>query len=143
MKFLVVLDTMWGGAGDAAPRWFAINPLNVSGKRLYKVTGATFGEVLVTNACRQRVRSASLHGVPEPLWLYQSLVRVPKAWANAPLLVCGQVANATYSKVCKLYGTGSTHRGPVIRLKHPAARSWTKAEIARITRRLARLNPVR
>ncbi len=121
-RVLCVLDTMWGNDGRA-PRWFTINPENASGKRLYKITGTEPPAVWVTNCCPEQVSSASMLGTPSAEWLRKSLEWIPEGLRTAPLLVCGRRANATYD------ATGYVHPGSVYRMKHPAARDWTKAEI--------------
>jgi hypothetical protein len=126
---LAVLDTMWGAPGRA-PRWFEINPRNHSGARLLKLTGAD--RVLVTNACPQQTGHANTHGTPSAVWLAGSLAALSARYRRLPLLVCGKVAQATYDAVPR----SQRHRGPVVRLLHPAARTWTKAELARVQRQL-------
>jgi hypothetical protein len=125
-RFLVVLDTMWGETGDA-PRWFAINPVNHSGRRLYRLTGAKFGELWVTNVCQEQVDRPSGRGTPSPEWLRASLDLLPARLALVPLLVCGRRVVPVY-RAC-----GYEHLGPVHETKHPAARDWTAAEIAAVT----------
>ncbi len=136
-RFLAILDTMWGFGGKA-PRWFHINPCNASGRRLYRLTGVSERELLVTNACPQQTKHATRHGVPDARWLFQSLSNVPSAFRTAPLLVCGVVATATYCTLVE--HDGFEWDGPVLYLKHPAARTWTKAEIARVARRIQRIS---
>jgi hypothetical protein len=131
MKFLAVLDTMWG-SGGAAPRWFHINPWNVSGKRLYALTGATFRELKVTNACPQQTTHATKHGTPSAWWLAENLTRyLPSGYAGAPLLICGTVAQKTFAKLAR-----HQHNGPVILMPHPAARNWSRANVERWQRTL-------
>ncbi len=125
---LAMLDTMWGDAGTA-PHWFSINPRNHSGRRLYTLTGAD--EVWVTNACARSVRRATQHGTPDPEWVYQSFRIIPERRRRAPLLVCGTVATDTYLAAVGLHGKRNgklgVHRGAVLHLPHPAARSWTRS----------------
>ena len=120
-KALVVLDTMWGDVGKA-PRWFAINPANHSGRRLYKLLRLRFGEVWVTNACRERVGRANVHGVPDAQWLLTTLCSLTPEQQCLPLFVCGKVAQSTFAKLRKHY----THDGGVYYMMHPASRLWTK-----------------
>ena len=133
VRCLVVLDTMWGSPGQA-PQWFFINPRNHTGKRLYRLTGLRFSELAVANACPRQVGRAAQHGKPDPLWLRECLSGAGKrGFKDLPLLVCGQVASRTFD------ACGWQHDGPVVRLKHPAARTWTKTELARWTRKLTTL----
>lgn len=135
--FLAVLDTMWGAHGRRAPHWFQINPHNHSGRRLYRLTGASVGHLWVTNACPVQTGHARAHGTPSAEWLFESMSRVRREWCNAPLIVCGQVAQRTFDELIAHYGLPSTwHDGPVLRMKHPAARTWTAQELARVARRL-------
>ncbi len=124
-SFLVVLDTMWGHTTKDAERWFPINPDNHSGRRLYRLTGCRFPHVWVTNACPQQTNHATKHGKPSPTWLWGSLWMLDGRAKDLPLLVCGKVAQETFRLV-----VGHGHRGPVIRLKHPAARTWSEHDIA-------------
>lgn len=128
--FLALLDTMWGADGDA-PHWFSINPHNHSGRRLYRLTGAD--EVWVSNACPRSVSRATQHGTPDPEWVYRSFRLIAERWRSAPLLVCGTVAQETYLASVGLYGKRNgklgVHRGAVLYLPHPAARSWTRSTL--------------
>lgn len=138
-EILVVLETMWGTHGSA-PRWFPINPDNHSGKRLYRMTGMEDWHVWVTNACPQQTGHATQHGKPSPRWLHESLIRLPRhisPWT--PLLVCGKVAQATYDEVCE---NGYEHLGKVLRLRHPAARTWTTEQMQAVRRTITRLYPL-
>lgn len=134
MKFLVILDTMWG-TGGRAPRWFHINPQNHSGRRLYALTGARYGELYVTNACPQQTTHATRHGRPDAGWLAVSLRLIPGNAHRAPLLVCGAVAQRAYERI--LARTG--HVGPVYYMKHPAARTWTRKELDRVRQEITAL----
>lgn len=136
--FLAILDTMWGTASRRAPRWFTINPHNASGRRLYRLTGAEEGDLWVTNACPGVVGHAAQHGEPSVRWLRESFIHTKPKWQGRPLLVCGKVAQDTYDSLIEADGD-AWWDGPVIRLKHPAARSWTKAEIARVQRQIRRI----
>lgn len=135
--FLAILDTMWGVEGDA-PHRFTINPRNHSGRRLYRLTGASEGELWVTNACPEQTRHASLHGTPSTDWLRQSFSQIPARWRAAPLLVCGAVAQRTYNSMMAERRPRFSHRGPVIYTLHPAARTWTKAMIANMQKQIQR-----
>lgn len=142
--FLAVLDTMWGDDG-VAPHWFTINPRNHSGRRLYRLTGARDGELWVTNACPQQVRHPNAHGTPSVEFLYQSFMQIPARWRTAPLLACGKVAQATYDAMIAQHAPRGrqhlrfSHRGPVVRMLHPAARTWTARELARVARHIRTL----
>lgn len=125
----VVLDTMWGGWGGnhQAPRWFRIDPENHSGRRLHwLLEGHSFW---VTNACRAYVAHAGQHGTPDPVWLADNLKRVQCRL----LLVCGRVAQATYDRC------GHQPQGHVLRIMHPASRTWTRAELDRAKGQVQRL----
>ena len=124
-KIIAVLDSMWdwrqqtsqAGYGQA-PRAFKINPQNHSGKRLYRLVGKD-ANLLVTNACKELVSAAHIHGTPDPEWLRSNLEHL---MPFNLLLVCGKVAQATYAKSgfqfeCKLD------------IMHPAARTWSQAKI--------------
>lgn len=126
-RFLVVLDTMWGAGGEKAPAWFAINPLNHSGKRLYKITRSAFGGVWVTNSCKFQVGHSNAHGKPDPICLAANLRRLPVWCKKLPLLVMGKVAQQTYCEI------SWDHEGPVLMFPHPAARNWTKASLQAAT----------
>jgi hypothetical protein len=131
-RYLVVLETMWSDTSGVAPRWFPINAYNHSGRRLYKLTDSAYPSVWVTNACPQRTTHARLHGTPSPRWLYDSLTGLPAGARRLPLLICGAVARDTYK------ASGYAHRGPVLFMLHPAARTWTKTALRRATNRVAR-----
>jgi hypothetical protein len=132
---LAILDTMWGTVGRA-PHWFVINPQNASGRRLYRLTGVPVGALWITNACPERTGHAAQHGTPSVARLRRSLALAQARWPRATLLVCGNVAQATYDAL--VVADGTAWRGPVMRMKHPAARTWTKAELARAQRRVQR-----
>lgn len=125
MRIVAVLESMWdwrqmtSGAGyKEAPRWFRINPLNYSGKRLYKLVGEE-ADLYVTNACPQLMGSANHHGKPDEKWLRENL----ELLKPDVLLVCGGIAQKCYDK------TGMEHPR-TLRLRHPAARNWTLAQMA-------------
>lgn len=132
----MVLESMWdwramtSGAGYAeAPAFFYIDPDNHSGKRLhYLLEGKHF---IVTNACRELVASPSHHGTPNPQWLGHNLSSID----FKGLLVCGNVAWRTY-RDC-----GFTLRPScrVVKMKHPAARTWTNVEVERWKKILAKM----
>ncbi len=136
--FVAVLDTMWG-AGGRAPQWFLISDRNASGRRLYALTRSQYGNVAVVNACPQQASHANGHGTPDPVWLAASLRALPGHYTRrgVPLLVCGKVAQRTYSSALPPWN------GPVLFIDHPAARCWTKAKIAAVTRQIAAVTPKR
>ena len=115
-KSLVVLETMWGGSGNA-PGLFHINPHNHSGKRLIYLIGHE--DFWVTNACREYVKRAKQHGSPDPKWLAENLQRL----TYDLLLVCGKVAQHTY-RMCEFNPDCK-----VVEIPHPAARNWTKSRL--------------
>lgn len=133
--FLAILDTMWGNAGDA-PHWFDINPHNVSGRRLYKLTGATSETLHVTNACPQQTDAAHKHGTPSAAWLRESFGQIPARWRTGTLLVCGAVAQRTYDEMMNAGRPRFSHRGPVVRMPHPAARMWSRSMMAKIEKEI-------
>jgi hypothetical protein len=136
-RVVAVLDSMYdwrrmtSGAGyRQAPRWFRINPRNHSGRRLYKLVGAE-AQLLVTDACQELLRSSRDHGTPDPAWLRANLVALEPFHL---LLVCGTVAQRTYEEC----GYSCMVRAPVLKIHHPAARTWTKAQLTHVTRRIAK-----
>jgi len=135
VSFLAILDTMWGTTGRA-PHWFPINPDNHSGRRLYTLTGASDWTIWVTNACPQQTNHASKHGAPSVEWLSECLHSLWQREQRLPLLVCGRIAQATSTM---LEERGYTHRGPVLRMMHPAARAWTHEKIRAAQRSIRRL----
>jgi hypothetical protein len=122
---IVVLETMWdwramtSSAGYAqAPRFFTIHPENFSGRRLHGLLDPH--RFLVTNACRELVNHATRHGKPDPVWLAENL-----ASREAKLiLLCGAVAHQTY------LDCGFEASCPVLVGRHPAARNWTREQLA-------------
>lgn len=128
-KFLVVLDTMWGGKG-ISPSWFPINQYNHSGKRLYQLTNSRFPQVWVTNCCPEVVPNAKSHGKPSVEWLKSNLNLLTTSLKRLPLLIGGQIAASTYAKV------SWHHEGPVFLLPHPAARNWTKVLIKEVKQQI-------
>ena len=131
-RTIAVLEVMWDWNTKTsmanphylqqAPRCFRINPQNHSGKRLYWLLG--HDNLLVTNACPQLVKSAKGKGSPDDYWLLESLEQL---WPYELLLVCGNVAQASYDRIRNV-GDART-----IYMPHPAARQWTKKglELAR------------
>jgi hypothetical protein len=115
-RCLAVLETMWGGSGKA-PGIFRINPDNFTGRRLYWFLGHK--DLWVTNACRELVSNARLHGTPDPEWLSTNLKRL----SYDLLLVCGKVAQQTFEKC------GVRPPGRILLMPHPAARTWTRASL--------------
>jgi len=118
IQCLVVLEVMWGVKQPIAPSLFQINRNNFSGRRLYYLIGHS--NFLVTNACVEQVANAQQKGTPDPQRLARTLQRI----SYHLLLVCGNVAWDTY-KNC-----GYKPDCAVLRMKHPAARTWTKQELA-------------
>jgi len=116
VEWLVVLDTMWGNAGDA-PRFFKINPENVTGKRLIKLLGHT--NFLVTNVCREQVAYANQHGKPDSKWLQENLAK----GSYTKLLICGKTARECFESL------ESRPDCETVFISHPADRRWTKAKI--------------
>ncbi len=123
---VVVLAVQWGYRGDRVARWFAPNPYNHSGGRLIKLIG--HGNFLMTNACSDIVYTASQQGTPDACWLRCNL----KVLRPAVVLVCGKVACATFKR--GMVGKATK----VFRLPHPAARTWSKATLARWAKRIQR-----
>lgn len=115
-RAVVVLEVMWGEPRGVAPGFFHINPKNASGRRLYQLLGPH--NFLVTNACRECVANARLKGTPDPERLATNLQRL----TYDLLLVCGKVAQATFDRC------GYRPECKVLKIKHPAARDWTKEE---------------
>lgn len=141
MRAVAILETMWdwrsmtSEAGYAeAPRYFRINPDNFSGRRLYKLVGPD-ANLLVTNACRELVKSPKEHGKPNPSWLAENLRIIdtveglPSQGAIDVLLVCGKVAQRTFAE-CGF----TTKHARVIEIPHPAARVWTREYIDQVAK---------
>ena len=134
---VAVLDTMWdwrsmttgAGYGAQAPRSYTINPENKSGKRLYQLLGDK--KFVVTNACPQLVGGPNEKGTPDPNWLHDNISDLYQRYKYKLLLVCGKVAWETYQRC------GYRPKARVIRMKHPAARNWTRTEIQQWQRSLA------
>ncbi len=127
VRVLAVLDTMhdpWAD-GEDAPRHFRINPDNLSGRRLWQIIGA-HANLLVTNACRQHVKTADEHGTPDPEWLAQN---IRDAEPFDVLLMCGKVAQEAYAR-CGYHPNGTR----VFEIPHPAARNWTREKVAEVAR---------
>lgn len=139
---VAILETMWdwrgmtSGAGyGEAPRYFRINPQNFSGRRLYKLIGAD-AKLLVTNACRELVRSAKQHGTPDPAWLADNLRTLDGDRVDI-LLVCGKVARQTFA-ACGYKPRAAT----VLEIPHPAARRvWTREFIDNVAARIQAAMP--
>jgi hypothetical protein len=141
MKVLAVLEVMWdwqamtssAGYEKIAPRFFSISPDNHTGRRLYWFLENMLeyeSELQVTNACPQLVGSANGRGTPSVPWLEENLqqwrYKLEKAGEkqeNTLTLVCGRVAQDTYSQV-SLKPSSRT-----IYLPHPAARMWTRSSL--------------
>lgn len=119
MHVVAILETAWGG--DRELRYFKINRDNHSGRRL--VGDAS---LMVTNACREMVASATQHGTPDPAWLRENLAIMERHRHIDVLLVCGKVAQKTYAQTGHVAGVTR-----IIQMPHPAARQgWTKESIA-------------
>ena len=136
---VVVLESMWDWRSmtsqfgyTEAPAYFRINPHNHSGKRLhFLLQGFDF---VVTNACRELVGGPNEHGTPDPKWLADNLNSVE----FNKLLVCGRVAWNTY--IASGYSLQCRQaKQTVVKIKHPAARDWTKEEMDRWQQTLAKL----
>ena len=136
---VVVLDSMWdwrskttdAGYTELAPRYYTINSENKSGKMLYKLIG--HNRFLVTNACPELVKSANHRGTPNPEYLGGNLYTLYVRHEYKLLLVCGKVAWDTYVKSKQWF----QYKHRVVKMKHPAARDWTKEETERYKRYLA------
>mgnify|MGYP003138429018 FL=1 len=131
-RIIAVLDTMWdwrqrtssaGYTPREAPRYFRINPENHSGKRLYRFVGDH--ELLVTNACRELAQSANHHGTPNPDWLKENLEILHQEKPIDLILVCGKVAQKTFDQL----GFQEPNTVQVMKILHPAARTWSSALI--------------
>jgi len=134
VKIVAILESMWdwrqatSGAGyREAPRYFRINPANFSGRRLYRIVGDA--NLFVTNSCRELCASANHHGTPDASWLRENLeILAP----FSVLLVCGKVAQATYTK-------SGYEFARKLEIPHPAARMWTNAMLDATTKRVREL----
>jgi len=136
-KFVVaVLDTMYDWESQTsnagyreAPQYFRINPRNFTGKRLYKLVGKN--KLLVTDACRELVSNPNQHGTPDPNWLLDNLHTLNKLRPIDILLVCGKVAQKTFDKL-KVDEDCFLRNVKILRIPHPAARTWTKEAIRKV-----------
>ena len=116
---------MTSGAGyeETAPPYYTINPDNKSGRVLYSWLGRQgehYDELLVTNACPQLVTGPNQRGTPDKSWVSKNLKEL------APfslLLVCGAVAAKNYYQC-------DAENSRIIELPHPAARTWTREDLA-------------
>ena len=122
-KCLAILETMWGGSGNA-PGLFRINPDNHTGRRLYFFLG--HHDLWVTNACKELVGNARIHGTPDPEWLAKNLQRI----TYDLLLVCGSVAHKTFEEC------GYVPDCRIEYIPHPAWRGWTKVGLELTRRKL-------
>ena len=132
LKIVALLESMWGwrghhNPGEEAPRFFHINPDNLSGRRLYALCGDA--TLAVTNSCRTVQATANHHGVPDPEWVKENLSRAQGDGCDL-FLICGTVAQKTYA------ATGLDYPN-VILMDHPAARRWTGIKMAAIRRQIA------
>lgn len=131
-KIVAVLETMWGDRVGRAPRYFKINPYNLSGKRLYRFVGPeNVSRLVVTNCCRELVTSVKQHGKPDAHWLDENLERLNPS----VVLICGRVAQETFDETGRQYA--GCHK--VIYLPHPAARTWTKKSLRETARKVSKL----
>lgn len=131
---VAVLDTMWdwkgltSAAGYAqAPRYFRINPNNFTGRRLYKLIGP-MNHLLVTDSCKELVSSSKEHGTPDPQWLSDNLQIINALRPIDILLICGKVAQRTFSEVSYV-----PENARILQIPHPAARTWTKDMIQAVS----------
>lgn len=130
MNAIVVLEVMWDweartssfGYAEQAPEYFRINPNNHTGSRLYDWLPGWNG--LVTNACPELVSSATGRGKPSTTWLAKNLFDLYAQTQFELLLVCGKVAQDTYTKIRGM----EAYR--VVYCPHPAARGWTREGLA-------------
>jgi hypothetical protein len=132
---VAVLDTMWDWRGytssagySQAPRYFRINPANFTGRRLYKLIGP-HNHLLVTDSCKELVTSSKEHGVPDPVWLYENIKLINRLHPIDILLICGKVAQKTFSEILEMVEDPLFHKARIIEIPHPAARTWTKEMI--------------
>lgn len=134
VRAIAILEEMWdwrsmtSGAGyvERAPSHFQINEDNFTGRRLYDFLG--HHDLLVTNACPELVTSASGRGKPDKKWLSNNLRAL---WPFELLLVCGKVAQQTYSLADTMDRYSPRQpRARVIEMPHPAARTWTRSALA-------------
>jgi hypothetical protein len=123
-RVVAVLEVMWGLPGDKPLRWFDINPHNHSGRRLNGIINPH--TYCVTNACPDVVYAANQRGTPSHAWLRENLKRLKPS----VILLCGNVAQKTFT-------ASMAPDARVIRMPHPAARTWSKAKIAQARRKLA------
>ena len=139
-RIVALLDSMWGWggyneAGEEAPRYFRINPDNLSGRRLYRLCGDH--ELLVTNSCRMVQRHANAHGEPDIEWVRANLIKTSAEMDL--LLVCGRIARQTFeiaASVSSLEGVadgraylGAGHVFSYYVIDHPAARRWSNEKM--------------
>lgn len=129
MKLCVaVLDTMWGNVDrQISPRYFRINPLNRSGKRLLWLLGGEY-KLLITNACKELVSNPNKHGKPDPVWLEENLIQLRAKGKIDLLLICGNTAKRTFLQVADNVGAWDMESlaEHVLYIPHPASRTWTR-----------------
>lgn len=127
-RAVALLEVMWdwrskttrAGYRELAPRWYRINPQNLSGSRLYSWLGKPgeyFDELLVTNACPELVSAANRRGTPDPFYIQENLRDLQPF---SLLLVCGAVAQRSYN-VSWVLG-----KSRILEIPHPANRTWTR-----------------
>lgn len=128
-RAIAVLQEMydWHGVTSAAgytqaPKYFRINPKNLTGSRLYWLLGPTV-KLLCTDACPQLVRSARERGVPDSEWLHTNLIEMTAFPDTQLVLVCGRVAIATYRQASIPHGVR------IVEMPHPAARTWNRRSL--------------
>jgi hypothetical protein len=119
MRIVALLDSFWGDTPGQAPRFFRINPRNLSGRRLYRIAGPH--RLIVTDSCREVQCSANHHGKPDPEWTRENLERL-NALGFDLLLICGKVAADTYQAAGCNYPA-------VLYMDHPAARRWSNQKL--------------
>jgi hypothetical protein len=124
---------MYGYEEIEAPRWFSINPLNHSGKRLYWLTGLKPGELWVTNCHSMMGTHSGFHGKPEHKWLRENLLALPRSMDDTLLLICGRVAQKTFEGIGLNFDSWE-HK--IRYFKHPAARTWTRKELDKTQKRI-------
>lgn len=135
MKVVALLESMWGwrgciDPGTEAPRFFRINPENLSGRRLYRICGDA--NLIVTNSCRTVQVSANHHGVPDASWVTENLRQAQTDGCDV-FLICGKIAKSTYEQ------SGLDFQN-VLFINHPAWRLWSNAaldEVGLHVRRIA------
>lgn len=127
VKAVALLEVMWdwenlttsAGYRGIAPSFYRIDDRNKTGSVLYNWLGHY--DLLVTNACKELVSGPNQRGKPDKSWVRDNLAEL---WPFDLLLVCGRVAQATYSL------DSAPHPCRVIECPHPAARQWDRRSLA-------------